>query len=366
MKLLMLALSVVLVASAQADEYYFSATLGTGSDTNKYRAGCAPGASSIDLRAATGRDLWICRSTSSVGATNAVILAGTDKVLGNKVNVALAMGRVVKGSIQSVPDLLRDLLVDSGVIKAGRDGKYKIYLGDPDPIWQATQLTYDTLGLEDRGKLADLWNLVETSVAYAATLSTETFTNSDGDLAGRTHVHPWSEPVGTGWTILTNRANNTTGGGTQLGRLDTSLDTDDFTVTADLTALSRTGGGFARCGIVGRKDNSATQTYYRFYAEKVAATWELDRVNAGTATSLGSVATAPADGDVMLLVMDASTITGKVNGATVIGPVTDGSPITGNTYAGIYSNKSTTTMNCDIDNMIVVDITYSVGRRRNF
>lgn len=350
-----------------AEEFYFATTLGTGTDTDKFRPGCPADAAAIDLRGPTGKDLWVCRSASRTGATNAIPLATTAKeVMPGRAAIALALGKGIKASSQTVPELLRELLADSGALKAGSDGKYKIYLGGPDPIWEATQITYDLFRLNDNGLFADLWNSVETHVAYAATLAVETFTNTDGDLAGRTHVHPWSEPIGTGWVILTNKAENTTGGGTQLGRLDTSLDTDNFFVRATLSTLSRTGGGFARCGVAGRKDNTATATFYRYQAEKVAAIWELDRVNAGASTSIGTSATAPVDGDLMELVMDGSTITGKANGVTLIGPTTDGSPITGNKFAGLYSNKSTTTMICDIDDLLTADLSTNVYRRRGY
>lgn len=267
-----------------------------------------------------------------------------------------------------IPGILAELLITKATnkLRASKDGKYHIWLGGNQEAVVTTAWVYDEFHWLDDGLVADLWNAVQPTVAYAASLATETFPAADGNLAGAANVHAWTEPIGTGWAIVSNVARNTTGGGTQAGILDASLDSDDFTVQGTMVTLARSGGGFARCGVMGRKDTSATATYYRFHAEKVAGQWELDKVVAGVSTSLGTAATAPADGNVLLLRMDGSSISGDVNGAAMVSPVTD-TAITGNTYGGIYSNKSTTSMTCDIDNVIEADITtggYGQFRRR--
>lgn len=338
---------------------------GDGSDATPFKArGQDPSTGCIDRRPdpTQAAGYAICASGT--------LPAGVGYIqLSNRLNATLttlqktalsaALGGVTL-TASDLPGILAELLITRATqkLRPGKDGKYHIWLGGNQEAVVTTAWVYDEFHWLDDGLVADLWNAVQPAVAYAATLATETFTNSDGDLGGRTHVHAWTEPIGTGWTIVSNKAQNTTGGGTQGGLLNVSLDTDDFTVQGTMVTLSSTGGGFARCGVWGRKDTSATATYYRFHADSVGTNWELDKVVAGTATNLGTAVTDPANGDVMLLRMDGSSISGDVNAAAMISPVTD-TAITGNTYGGLYSNKSTTTMTCEIDSLIEADITAS-------
>lgn len=264
-------------------------------------------------------------------------------------------GQKLTGS--TVSEILAEVLISKAATKLrpGRDGKYHIWLGGTEEAVKTTAWIYDEFHWLDNGLVADLWNAVQPALAYAATLATETFPAADGNLAGAANIHSWSEPVGTGWTVASNRARNETGGGAQLARLDTSLNSDDFTVQATLVALSHTGGGFTRCGVMGRKDTSTTATYYRFHADSVATDWIVEKVVAGVATNLGTATTNPANGDIMLLRMDGSSISGDVNAGAMVSPVTD-TAISGNNYGGMQSNKSTTTMTCDLDDVIEADI----------
>lgn len=286
--------------------------------------------------------------------------------LGNRLNATLTGpqkaalvtalgGKAITAS--TIPAILAELLINSPTnkIRPGKDGKYHIWLGGNEEAVKTTAFLYDQFGVMDNGLVADLWNAVQPAVAYAATLATETFTGSDGNLGGVTYVHPWLEPVGTGWSVVSNVARNETGAGAQLAVLNTSLDSDDFTVQATMVTLSHTGGGFTRCGVMGRKDTSSTATYYRFHADSVATDWILEKVVSGTATNLGTATTNPANSDVMLLRMDGSSISGDVNAASMVSPVTDAT-ISGVNTGGIQSNKSTTTMVCELDNVIEADI----------
>lgn len=355
-----LVLAVILAASpVMAEEVYFATTLGDGSSGNPYKSGCAPGASAIDLRSTTGKDLWVCRSTDMVGATGAVSLGKTiHGAMSGKArsDIAVSLGRGMKAQTSSVQDLLKELLIDSGKIQPDKDGKLKIYLGDPAPVYEQTSW----VPFNDHGLVADVTNwavkLIEPAIAWAAILASETFTGTDGDLDARTFAHTWTEFGITGWTVASNQATTTTTTtGANNARLETALSTANHQVEADLVTVSHSGGGFTRCGVLARKDNSSTQTYYAFFADSTVTGFESSKRVANVTTSLATNTQDPVNGaDRMKLIVDGSTVTGQVNGVTVVGPTTD-VDITSNTYVGIYGHASTATFTCTLDNVLGQD-----------
>lgn len=197
--------------------------------------------------------------------------------------------------------------------------------------------------------------IVSPTVAWAATV-TETFNcaNATGSL---TCDQTWTNITGTLWDIASNQASKTVTGAAR-ARAGTPADTDDHIVTVTLANLATTGGGFGRCGVLGRKDNTGTATHYSFHANSNSGTQqhETARFNSATFTSLATVNTAPSNGTVLGLVMDGNDISGTINGVVVVGPTTDGSPITGNTYGGVYSGTSVSTFSCQLDNWQIADI----------
>lgn len=359
MRSLLTGLLLLCASPALAEEFYFASTL-VDESGEKSRSGCAPGSTSIDLRSTTGKDLWICRSASSVGATGKIALAATagEKLSGkSRTDIASALGKSIQAGSRTVPELLKELLVDSGRLKPSRNGKYEIYLGDPTPIWQATTVAYDLFGIQDNGLLADLYHeYLEPPVAWATVLAQETFTASDGDLTGAATVHTWTEFGIAGWTIASNRATTTTTAtGANNARNGTTLATDDMQVEADLITVSHSGGGFSRCGVMLRKEANTTQTYYAFFADSTVTGWETVKRIANATTSIATSTQDPVNGtDRMKGIIDGSSLSGQVNGVTVVGPTTD-VDITGFTYSGIYGQASTTTFTCTLDNVLAQD-----------
>lgn len=202
--------------------------------------------------------------------------------------------------------------------------------------------------------------MISVTVAWATTLATETFTASNGDLTGcegRGCTHTWTEPLTSkDWTIVSNQANTaTTAGGT--GRNQSALATGDHESQATLIAFAASGGSAARCGVVLRKDNGATDTFYRFvasYPAGVATEYEFQRRAAGVTTSLATNAQDPVANDIIKGRIQGNDYTGIVNGSTLIGPTTDASPITSaNTYVGIFMNAGgSSSASCTLDNFI--------------
>lgn len=361
---------VLLTSPVCAEEFYLAKTVGLGTDVSPYKSGCAPGGAAIDLRSTTGLDIWMCRSANLVGATSPIALTKTLTEAFSPTVMALvvkAIGSTMTSASPTVMDLLRELLVDRGKLHASRNGKYAIYLGGDTPIWQATKVAYDLFHLEDHGLLADLYNdYLEPPIAWATTLAKETFTGPDGDLSGATFVHTWTEIGAGGWSVVSTQATSTTVPAT-IARLESPLSTDDMQVVADLVAVSSTGGGFSRCGVMARKDSTATLTYYSVFADSIATGFEsMKRVN-NTPTSLATNIQDPVPGsDRIAIIVDGSTITGQVNGVTVLGPTTD-VDITGNTYTGLYGHASSTTTLCTLDNVMSHDYPIAFGsiRRRH-
>lgn len=358
MRSLLTGLLLLFASSALAEEFYFASTL-TDPSSGTFRSGCAPGSTSIDLRSTTGKDLWICRSASSVGAVGKIALASTARETlsaKSRTDIVSVLGKSIKAGSQTVPDLLKELLIDSGRLQPSKDGKLKIYLGDADPIYVQTA----GLPFNDHGLVADAINfgagVLDPDKAWATVLATETFTASDGDLTGAATVHTWTEFGIAGWTIASNRVTTTTTAtGANNARNGTTLATDDMQVEADLITVSHTGGGFTRCGVMLRKDANTTQTYYAFIADSTVTGWELVKRVANVTTSLATSTQDPINGtDRMKGVIDGSSLSGQVNGVTVVGPTTD-VDITGFTYSGIYGHASTTTFNCTLDNVLAQD-----------
>jgi len=382
--LLLLAMLLTWAATPQAQDtraFYLAPYVGSGTDEDPFKPACfvdRADAAAIDLRPdATQVDGYALCASSVISAQAKVISLGNALVASVDGSKRTALAAALKRTITatSVDQLLVEVL--SARLKVGTDGKKHIWLvppgtTNPEPTWQATAWLYDRYGIEDHGMLADAGQvlsvayhaIMDSAVAQATTLTTETFTASDGDLAGcesRGCTHPWTEPLDTGWTIASNRAfNATVSGGT--ARLNDSLDTANHEAQATLIGWTVSGGGVGRCGVVARKDNSTTDTFYRFFAD-VPGTgvlgYESQKRLSGVTTSLATNTQDPVNNDLIKIRVDGDQISGYVNGLLVVGPTTDGTPITGNTYTGLFANSTAGTFTCTFDNFLAAD--YGLG-----
>lgn len=172
------------------------------------------------------------------------------------------------------------------------------------------------------------------------------------DSAGLTCQLTWTEIEGTGWAIVTNRARVTAID--SIARAESDLDTDDHEVQATLVDWIQT--GIVSAEVLCRKDVTATLTFYLFQPRIDASVWRLFKAVNNSFTQLGADATpAPAAGDVMKVRADGSSITGLVNGAASIGPITD-TAITANLRGGIRGFVNTGGDRADIDTWSAADL----------
>lgn len=333
-------------------QHWLSPKDGAGTETDAYRARClgmVDGAA-YDLTP-HGVNMFWCASADLPANMTGVIQIGpslASALGGRKGALAAALKKPLTAN--TVGELMAEII--SPRLKAGKDGKLKIYLGRQTPEYQQTAW----VPFPDNGLVADITNyaaeVLEPAMAWATTLTQETFTASDGLLAGcesRGCNHTWTNVTGT-FNIVSNQAKRTTTSTSRI-RAESTLATDDFEIWATLVDLTNTGTGTGLCSVMGRKDNGTTTTNYAFGAnnDDTASGYQTDKVVAGSRTTLATSTQDQVDNDVIKLRMDGSSITGLVNDVIVVGPTTD-TEITTNTYGGIYSTATTTTFSCILDN----------------
>lgn len=122
----------------------------------------------------------------------------------------------------------------------------------------------------------------------------------------------------------------------------------DYSVSMDVTQHGST--GTRASGPCGRMDTSANTFYHLRYED--TGSWKLFKFNAGTATQIGNY-TQTLTVDVAytaLLDMSGTSVTGKVNGSTVIGPVTDSSISAAGKAGFRHFEASTNTNGLYLDN----------------
>lgn len=366
---------------AQSTKVLFLATIiGSGTESDPFKAnglGTVTGMSCIDLRAdpsiSTGRMLCASDSLPSGGGINQIGDSFIDNLSGAR-RTALQSALGITLDSTNIIDVVAEILTTHARIDgtrwkpliAGRDGQYHIYLGKVS-AWQQTAWLWDKWHIHDNGLVADASNfilgLAEPTLAWATSISE----NWDcADNAALTCQLTWTEVTGTDWTITSNQAKKTTTA-TGRARADSSLATADFKVTVTIADLTATGTGRGICGPMGRKDNTSTATNYVFAANNQGSSsdHEMSKNISGTLTVIDNNTQDQVDGDVLDLVMNGSSISGYRNGTLLMGPYTDTS-ITSNTYGGIYSFGSVSTLSCQLDNWSAVDLTSGgmPGRRR--
>lgn len=355
----------------QAEDLYLAPYDGDGSDLTPFLPrGLDTGVSCIGLRPdpTKAAGVALCRASAMPAVAGLVPLSKalndplTAKV---RTDIVTALGKSISVSSTTVPGILKELLVDSGKLVAGSDGKIQIYLGDQIPIYQKT----GWVPFEDNGAVADLWNAqkravylayhytVEPIVAWATTLATETWNCADN--ASLTCVLSWTEYNGTGWSIASSRAAVAVTGGND-ARADSALASADHWAQATLISENSDAGGTARCGPTIRKDNTATRTFYGAAAVHSAGAYsqyETILRSGGTLTTLASNGTDPVNNDVVRIYASGSNISTYVNGVLRIGPTTDAT-IASNMYAGIsYTSNASAVFDCKLDDWSASDLT---------
>lgn len=369
--LLLFVLSLLPANIASAQATYLSPKIGTGTDADPFR----PRRTGITWDDCTDLGSHFLCEGSGVPTGTGVIALSTSKAArlsaGDRTALQSVTGKAVAAS--TFDELMTDIIDTKAIqIEPSRDNWQHLKLHGKE-VWSRPAPLKSFLPQVERKLYAALHlpiDAVSVAVAWATTLATETFTASNGDLAGcqsRGCTHTWTEPLAsTDWTIVSNQANTaTTAGGT--GRNDSALASGDHQSQATLAAFSASGGSAARCGVIMRKDSGSTDTFYRWvasYPAGVATEYEMQRRAAGVTTSLATNAQDPVANDVLIGRIVGSDYTGIVNGSTLVGPTTDASPITSaNTYTGIFSNAGgSTTNSCTLDDFSAADVT--TGRVR--
>lgn len=362
MRLKLIALCVVAVLAwsdvpytQETRQFYLSPIDGAGTEADPWhsRALGMPDAGCVDLRP-YGFSRFLCASNDLPANTTGVIQIGASRrsALGARKAVLEAIiGKSLAAN--NVEDVVVEVLASR--LRAGKDGKLKIYLGQRAPLYQQTAW----VPFRDDGLVADLSNaalgLIEPTLAWAATYH-DTFTGADGNLAGDLS---WTEYLGTEWTRASNAAlaSGATPGTAAEARADHDTDTDDQEVQAHL-AYTYTSGGNLRCAVYGRKDSTTTRDYYQFGMQRDSGVdaYRLLERNAGSPTTLADSAGATASSATVKLVEDGTSISGYVGGVLTVGPVTDAT-ISGKTRAGLVYVGGGSGDSCTADNFRVADAT---------
>lgn len=347
---------------------YLTPVDGAGTDADPYRSRCEaealPNRGNIDLRDA-GINRFLCASdvlptdmtgVQELGSAKGARMTGPRKT---------ALEALTKKplSTDTVDEAIGEILASK--LRAGRDGKIKVWLGEKEPLYQQTAW----VPFRDYGYVADVWNALQPSSAWATTLATETWNCADsGDL---TCVHTWTEFFNSPWTIASNHAvvSATTSSGEV--RNESSLATSDMEVQVTVVSGSGTGTGQAVCRVIARKDNTSTRTFYAYgadFAPGGTQNFISNKRVSGTSTTLATTNQAISANDVIRLRVEDTSISGYVNGILTTGPITDTS-ITSGTYAGIAENFTATNVSCTLGPWIAFDypLPSSNGavRRRN-
>ena len=319
-----------------------------------------PGYGNVDLRP-WGVDAFLCASNDlpanmtgveQIGASFKSALGGKKGALNAKFKKSLAAN--------TVEDLIIEVIGPK--LKAGKDGKLKIYLGDKAPVYQQTAW----VPFRDNGLVADLSNaalgVIEPTLAWAATF-TDTFPGSDNGTLGGDLT--WTEYLSTSWQRISNAAKATgvTASAAE-ARAEHDTATDDQQIQASMTYTYVSTGNF-RCAVIGRKDSTATRTFYQFGFQRDSGVdvYRLLYRTTGSPTTLADSSGATSSPATIKLVIDGTSIAGYVNGTLVAGPVTDAT-ISGNTRGGLTYSGGDASDACTADNMSIQDYTPPAQRVR--
>lgn len=342
-------------------QFYTTPVDGAGTESDPWHSRCLgmPGAGNIDLRPEI--DAFLCASNDLPADMTGVeqIGASFKSAIGGRKG---ALNAKFKKTLQAtnVEDLIIEVVGPK--LRAGKDGKLKLYLGGPVPVYQQTAW----VPFRDNGLVADLSNaalgLIEPTLAWAATYI-DTFPGSDNGTLGGDLT--WTEYLSTSWQRISNEAKATgvTASAAE-ARAEHDTATDDQQIQAAMSYTYVSTGNF-RCAVIGRKDSTVTRTFYQFGFQRdsgVNVYRLLYRVT-GTATTLADSSSATSSPATIKLVIDGTSISGSVNGTLVAGPVTDAT-ISGNTRGGLAYVGGDASDACTADNVSIQDYTPPAERVR--
>ena len=333
-------------------QFYLSPLDGSAATEIGWHSRCLgmPGYGNIDLRP-WGVDAFLCASNDLPSDMTGVEQLGASlkSSLGEKKGSLNTKFKKTL-SANTVEDLLIEVIGPK--LRAGRDGKVKLYLGGPVPVYQQTAW----VPFRDNGLVADISNaalgMVEPTLAWAATFY-DSFTGADGNLTGDL---TWAEFLSTEWTRTGNaaHASGVTASAAE-ARAEHDTETDDQEVQATQTYNYASAGNF-RCAVIGRKDSTSTRDFYQFGVQRDSGVnvYRLLERNNGTPTTLADSTAATAVGTTIKLVIDGTTMSGYVGGVLVAGPVTDAT-ISAKTRAGIAFVGGAVADSCTLDNLRISD-----------
>lgn len=366
---LMAVLAIPLLSHAQT-VYYLSPVQGSGTETDPYRArNAATWHECVELpdwRGGSARPgpFMLCESLS-VPVGGIPLPPDMTSVLTavQRAAVQALLGRAVPTG--KVFDLLADV-IDANKIPMRKfgDGRNHLILKGKD-VWSRPapiawgEIYRDALRFPVVAMHALFDAAISAPLAFAASLTTGfTCANSVSlDCNGLDFI----SFSGGGWGITSNQAVLNNSVVANLERVDTNLATNNMLVGATICGLARNSATEATVGVLGRKEASATQTYYYAVGKDTATTdeFEFGYVVGASRTALGtSSVDTPGVGDLLELIIDDDQISVRVNGIVRLGPTTNTSVSSDFRQAGIRAFGSGTA-----DNSVCLDdwYAYDVG-----
>lgn len=181
---------------------------------------------------------------------------------------------------------------------------------------------------------------------------TESFNKADSTTLGPDLT--WTEISGD-CQVVSNRARGVNTGTGNAARADSDLASTNHYVQAAMYIALSSGHG---CGIIVRKDSSATMTFYMLWIDSDGSVYRSTfyKSVAGTLTAIGSTSTLAGftSGDVIKLEVSGTTLTGYRNGSS-FGSQSD-SAISSGTRCGFRCYGNLSVANAEIDSFEAGDL----------
>lgn len=363
MKAFFFVLCLLVPTGLQAQVTYFATFEGDGTEANPFRAHSnIQGTECISLRANETQlsGIAFCDGPSlPVRAGIRQVDLGAPLTAQQKTFLATILGRTVTET--TVAEALT-ALADANALNLKRwpDGKHRLFLKGREILSRPAPIAWRDIYREVlRFPVVAMHAIIDAAIsaplAFAASLSS-TFTCADNASLNCEGV-TWTEFSGSSWAIVGNTAELSNTVATNAARAETDLNTNSMLVGATITALSRNSATEAHVGLIARKENSATITYYYGMCKDLAGTDECEYgyVVTGSRTSLGTSSTdSPGVGDLMELIIYGDQLSFRMNGVTVLGPTTNSTIASDFRRAGIRSSGSGTA-----DNTVGLDNWYA-------
>lgn len=332
------------VVGGQRGGYYVSQYIGAGTAEDPLRpiGSEQPGWSAIDLRPDASRldggGLNACLLYLPEPMNDArLYLCGYDsqEVLGSAVRARLAslLGATLTES--SFHRVCGELMMTppANAWKALRPTHRGLY-----EVWLGGRLMWSQPRLAGGSSIADTFNRVDANLDGS--------TSSDGQFT-------WAESEGTGWSIVTNRAELAANQDQDAARAQADLATDDH--YSELAVVSLGAGGNIQGGPTCRHSTTAL-TYYlhRAILTTTLNDHRLTKNVIGTLTDLGTDATDFAANEVLRVTANGSTITAVRDGVTLL-TSTDTS-IVGNLRCGLWGFTTGAGLLVQLDSFAAADL----------